>query len=89
MTSPHDLLSFALAKYPESVEVVPVAELLTDSARQNDRRPAYLTLAVPDEVVKGLRGPDSEREALFLVRVPREVAGRSESRIILPREAGR
>jgi len=89
MVNPQELLAFALAKYPERVEVAPLAELATDSARQNERRPAYVTLSVPDELVKGLRGPASERDHVFLVRVPREIGERSASRIVLPGEVKR
>ena len=81
-------LAFALEKYPERVEAVPVDELLLDSARGNDKKQAYIKLVVPDEVVKSLRGlPDKRRDLLFLVSIPKEVQERSESRIILPGEA--
>jgi len=86
MSKPEELLAFALEKYPERVEVVPLAGLVTDSARRNERRPAYVTLAVPDEVVKQLRGPSDDRDHLFLVKIPREVGERAGSRILLPGE---
>ena len=89
MKNPLESLAFALEKYPERVEIAPVEELLVDSARQNAKRPAYLKLSVPDEAVKALRGsPDKRRDLLMLVRIPKEVQERSESRIILPGEAG-
>ena len=66
--------------------MVPIEEIATDSARQNARRPAYVTLAVPDEVVKSLKGSRESRDLLLLVRVPKEVLERSESRIVLPGE---
>ncbi len=81
-------LAFALEKYPERVEVVPVEDLLLDSARGNDKRRAYIKLIVPDEVVKNLRGlPEKRQDQLFLVSIPKEVQERSESLIILPGEA--
>ncbi len=80
-------LAFALEKYPEKVEAVPVDKVLMDSARHNDKRPAFVKLAVPDEVVKALRvSADKPKDLLFLVSVPREIQERSESRIILPGE---
>ncbi|HEX5760851.1 MAG TPA: hypothetical protein VF121_16800 [Thermoanaerobaculia bacterium] len=85
-TEPRQALGFALEKYPERVEVVPVEQLVTDSARRNDKRPAYLTLAVPDEVVKAVRGRQGEHDLVFLVRVPKEVVERMGSRIVLPGE---
>ena len=86
MENPLKALTYALEKYPQRVEIVPVEELVTDSARQNAKRPAYVTLAVPDEVVKSLKGRREERDLLLLVRVPKEVLERADSLIILPGE---
>ena len=77
-------LQFALEKYPERVEAVPLARLVADSARENAKRPAWAKVVLPDEVVKGLRG--GEGDLVLVVRVPRDVVGRSESSIILPGE---
>jgi hypothetical protein len=79
-------LTYALEKYPERVELVPLERLVTDSARRNDKRPAYVTLAVPDEVVKSLKGNRDDRDLVLLVRVPKEILQRSESLILLPGE---
>ena len=79
-------LAFALEKYPERVEMVEIHQLVTESARKNDKRPAYVKLAVPDDMVKGLRGRPEETDLVLLVRVPRAVLERQESRIILPGE---
>ncbi|HVT57668.1 MAG TPA: hypothetical protein VHR45_04640 [Thermoanaerobaculia bacterium] len=86
MQNPRQALTYALEKYPERVEMTPLGELVLESARQNARRPAYVKLALPDELVKGLRGTQSERDLVLVVRVPHEVLERSESRIILPGE---
>ena len=87
MQNPLKTLLYALDKYPEKVAMVPVQELLLESARQNDKRPAYMKLQVPDEVVKGLRGSRSEeKDLVMLVIVPKEVQQRSESLIVLPGE---
>lgn len=79
-------LQFALEKYPQQVEMVPVADLLIDSARQNEKRPAFVKLAMADELVKSLRGQRQQKDVLLLVRIPGEVLERSESRIVLPGE---
>ena len=87
MNEPMEALVYALEKYPERIEAVPVDQLVLDSARGNDKRPAYVKLAVPDRVVKALRGTaDKRKDLLMLVSVPKEVLERSESRIILPGE---
>lgn len=88
MSSPHQRLAFALEKYPDRVEIAPLDGLLIESARQNPKRPAYVKLAVPDELVKGLRGHAADRDLVFLVRIPKDVSDRSESRIVLPGEVG-
>ena len=79
-------LQFALEKYPQRVELAPVKELLIDSARQNDRRPAFVKLAVPDDIVKSLRGNREDQDLVLLVRIPAAVSDRVESRIVLPGE---
>jgi hypothetical protein len=84
--NPLKALTYALGKYPERVEMVPLEQLVTDSARQNAKRPAYVTLAVPDEVVKSLKGNRDDRDLVLLVRVPKEILERSESLIVLPGE---
>lgn len=83
---PQQALAFALEKYPERVEMIPLGDLVIESARRNEKRPAYVKLAVPDEVVKGLKGKAEEADLVLLVRVPKEVLARRESRIILPGE---
>jgi hypothetical protein len=86
MQSPRKSLEYALEKYPERIEMIPIRELVTDSARQNPKRPAYVTLQVPDEVVKGLRGRQEDTDLVLLVVVPKQVLERSESLIVLPGE---
>ena len=84
--NPLHTLLFALEKYPERVELIPIDQLVLESARKNDKRPAYVKLAVPDDVVKGLRGTREGGDQVLLVRVPQDVLERSESRIVLPQE---
>ena len=79
-------LAFALEKYPERVEAVPIQELVTESARKNDKRPAFVKLSVPDDVVKQLRGRPEDTDLVLLVRVPKEVLQRQGSLIVLPGE---
>lgn len=79
-------MAFALEKYPESVEVAPIERILLESARQNAKRPAYVKLAVPDEMVKAIRGRREPEDTYLLVRIPKSVRERSESPIVLPGE---
>lgn len=86
MATEMETLKFALESYPERITATPVKQLLMDSARQNAKRPAYVKLAVPDELVKALRGSVEGEELVLLVSVPREIESRVGSRIILPNE---
>jgi len=89
MQNPLKALTFALEKYPQKVAMIPIREVVLESARQNDKRPAWVKLAVPDEVVKGLKGSRTgEGDLVMLVMVPKEVSERSESLIVLPGEVG-
>lgn len=88
MKSPAEAILYALEKYPERVGLVPLEKLVVESARGNEKRPAYVKLAVPDELVKSLRGSaDRQKDVFLLVSIPKEVMERSESSIILPNEA--
>lgn len=88
MSNEQQTLRFALEKYPEKVEVASIQGLVMDSARQNSKRPAFLKLAVPDDLVKSLRGSRESEDIVLLVRLPRELEARAESPIILPGEVG-
>jgi hypothetical protein len=85
--NPIQSLAYALEKYPGRVEIVPIQELVTESARKNDKRPAFVKLSVPDEIVKQLRGrPGEDTDLVLLVRVPKEILQRQDSLIVLPGE---
>lgn len=89
MENPRELLSYALSTYPDRVEIAPIEQLVLETARQNPKRPAYLKVAVPDDLVKQLRGRDQERDLVLLLRVPKEVLERADSPIVLPGEENR
>ncbi|HPR62635.1 MAG TPA: hypothetical protein PK014_00300 [Thermoanaerobaculia bacterium] len=81
-----ELVKKALEQHPGEVGVVDISEYIIDSAREKSDRPAYIKVAVPDHVVKNLRGDPSRRDKLCLVFIPHSLKERSESRIILPGE---
>jgi len=54
------------------VEGVNAVALLMDSGRENDKRPAYLKVAVPDEWVKTAMGAPELRDVFVLLKVPLE-----------------
>lgn len=81
---PLDTLTYALENHPRSVEVVEMRRLVTESARQNPKRPAYVKLALPDEVVQSVRGRPDAGDTVLIVRIPNDIAARQDSNIILP-----
>ena len=87
MDESQKILRFALEKYPEKVETLPLAQLVMDSAREKPKRPAYVKLAVPDAVAQAVRNPRPGGDSYLLVRIPAEIGERVESRIVLPGEA--
>jgi len=86
MSDELDSLAFALDKYRDRLQIAQVDQLVTDSARRNEKRPAWLKIAVPDDMVKNVRGSQNARDLVLLVQIPREVLERAESRIVLPGE---
>jgi hypothetical protein len=84
-------------EYPTFVEEVNM--VVFDSTRQKDlgknsgwaTKPATLSIACPDEVVKNMRGKEDQRDWYVMVRVRREgmekLKERNERKIITPEEA--
>lgn len=64
--SAKELIKWAWLVADDEIEVLPVWVL--DSARLNPKRPANLTIAVPDEYVKNLNGLDPH-DVYVMVRV--------------------
>ena len=62
------------------------ANLIMDMARQNDKRPAWLKLAVPDDFVKNMKGRPNLLAAYALLKIPREVVEKHNSPILDPSE---
>ncbi len=54
------------------IEWMPVGALIMDGARRNDKRPAWLKVAVPDGYFLNLSGEPALLDQFLLVRVPRE-----------------
>lgn len=71
-----------IESYPQLSHVYPM--MLMKAVRQNDKRPAYLVIAVPDDVVKNINGDDNKRDSFALLRVTKQASDLSKQRIILP-----
>lgn len=48
--------------------------VITDYARQNEKRPASMTFYVPDDWVKNFKGNDKLKDSYVVTRIPREFA---------------
>lgn len=83
---PRPAFDFALARYPERLEVSNLEDMLLGSARRSATQPARVELGLSDEAVKNLRGEPERRDLYLVVRIPREVVERSKSLILLPGE---
>lgn len=73
-----------LEKFPNAVEIVPMESIVIDSTRGTADRPGSLKLAMPDAVVKNLRGDPAKRDIFLLVHIPHDLVEREASPIILP-----
>jgi hypothetical protein len=82
----YQVLDFAREKYPERLSMFSLEGLLLDTARQNDKRPAWVKMATVDNVVKNLVGNPKLRDVYILVRIPRDVVDRVGSKIVLLNE---
>ena len=54
------------------IEWMPVGALIMDGARRNDKRPAWLKVAVSDGYFLNLSGEPALLDQFLLVRIPRE-----------------
>lgn len=54
------------------MEAVALNELVIDHARQNDKRPAYIKVFVPDSWALSLRGDNDLKDIFVALRIPRE-----------------
>lgn len=71
--------------YPERVSVFPLGSgNLLGMARQNAKRDAFVKLAVPDEWIKQLQGPEENRPLCFYVHIPRELVDIAGASLVLP-----
>jgi protocatechuate 3,4-dioxygenase beta subunit len=81
------LVTWAVAQEPGSVEFMPVAAVLADAVRKNDKRPAHIKLLVPDSWSRNLTGDEAMKDAFLLARVPRELAERWSDEVAEARSA--
>ena len=64
-----DLVNWTLSNQRE-IEILPV--WVMDTGRLNEKRPAYVKMAVPDDYVKNLTGVDP-KHIYLMVKIPYEV----------------
>lgn len=74
------ILVRALAVAYDALPVVALDQpgVILQAARENDKRPAYLVLGVPDEIVKNQTGDPEQRDLILLVHVTRSLQRKIE-----------
>lgn len=68
----YSFLRYAFRTNIAGVELRTINQLVFDTARKNDKRPAKFELFVEDEWVKNIRGNQLLQDVFVMVRVPRE-----------------
>lgn len=66
------LVSGAIANAPKQIEFLPVNAVLLEGARQNDKRPAWIKISVPDAWVVNLMKNEKLLDGFIMVKVERE-----------------
>lgn len=72
-----------LQKYQNSIEIIEIEKILLDSTRGKEGKPGTIKIAVPDEVVKNLRGSKEKRDLTLILIIPNEIKKKMESPIII------
>lgn len=70
-------------KYKNIIEFINIEEILIDSSRGGEKKKGVLKIAVPDEVVKNLRGDPEKRDLILIVHIPNEIRKKIESPLII------
>ncbi len=79
-----DKLVEYLKKYKDQVEIIELEKILLDSTRKKEGQEyGTLKIAVPDEVVKNIRGIPSKKDLILLLIIPNEIRKKIESPIII------
>jgi len=72
-----------ITECPEEANIINLYEAgILQVVRENDKRPAKLTMYISDDVAKNIKGRDSLRDLYVVMRVPRETVDRITSPII-------
>lgn len=60
----------------ENLLLVPLSPLITETRRANAKHPPLVTIQVPEEAIKNLRGDPDQQDLYFIGAVPRQIAER-------------
>lgn len=72
-----------LQKYQNSIEIIEIEKILLDSTRGKEGKTGTIKIAIPDEIVKNLRGLKEKRDLILVLRIPNEIRKKMESPIII------
>lgn len=71
-----EIMNYVIHEGMQDMEWVLSNNLIRDAARENDKRPAFITLYVPDDWVKNAIGMERFRDLFIVTRVPIELVER-------------
>lgn len=66
-------LGFSVNAHAERLSVYNILGLFQGYARKNDKRPAYVSFSVNDDVVKNMKGDPKLTDLYLMVRIPRDI----------------
>ena len=69
------LVSGAITNAPKQIEFLPVNAVLLEGVRQNDKRPAWIKISVPDAWVVNLMKNEKLLDGFIMVKIEREFIG--------------
>lgn len=69
----HHLMKWVLEREEMDYEVLSLNNLVSDTARKNDKRNAYMKFVCPDSWISNVSGDTKLVDAYLAIRVPREL----------------
>ena len=66
------LVSGVIKEDPKSCDFLPLNQVYIDGVRQNDKRSAWIKMAVPDGWVLNLRGNEKLTDGFIVMRIDRQ-----------------
>jgi hypothetical protein len=88
---PREDLDYAISHHPRELQITRMDDLAADWRRAprdrqgNPMGHGGVRLELPDEMVRNLRGPESDRDLVVLIRIPNNVLRARRGRVVIAR----